>query len=468
MFKIIKLNSESSESSQKDQKNSKAYDPKEYTKKLSVIEGMCWSAMVGFGTYFITPFALLFGASSFIIGIIRSLSTLATAAGQYIGAWYVRFAKRRKDAASTFAFIQALLWIPLLLPFVFPIENKPLIIVVIYSAISFFGALISPLWSSLMRDIVDKNERGRYFGLRNKYTGFIEFVSSIIAGMLLSATVGNPFLGFGLIFGISCVFRLISSKLLQQHHEIRLKPRRETFYRMIRLPHNRFFNNVLILSAGMVFATAIAGPFFAVYMLRDLGFDYLSFSISLAASTFAYIITQPYWGIVIDKYGTRPVLFATSVLIPFIPLLWLPVTNLSTAILVQLYSGVVWAGFDLSTFNFLLKVAPRRDVHYYAAHLNGLSSLATFCGGIAGSILIANLENTTIGLISGIQILFVISALARLIVVFIGVPRIIRNMSVDAASFLTRVITVYPIKGILAEITTTRNFVGELIGHRHR
>lgn len=442
----------------------------EFTKRLSVVEGSFWAAMVGVGTYFITPFAMLLGLSSFAIGLLRSFSMLATALGQYLGAWWMQFERSRKRLMSRVMTAQALLWIPLALIALFPSDGfiASIALIVIYSMISLSGAFVAPVWTSLMRDVVGRRERGTYFGKRNKIVGFVEFATSLIAGAFLSWMTGNPVLGFGIVFVAAFLFRLASSSLIGRHWDPAFRPRHEPLSAVVHIPKDQFFRNVLWLSAGMIFATGIANPFFAVYMLRELSFSYFEFSVALAASTLAWLITQPYWGRVIDRHGTRPVLFATAVLIPFVPLLWVFADGLLFVILIQVYAGAVWSGFDLSTFNFLLKVAPRKSVQDYAAHINGMGSLATFGGGVVGSFLALSAEGATIGLISGLQIIFVVSGIARLAIAALTVPRIARNMSIDGPRFLMRVVTVYPVKGAMAEISAFKHLVGSFVNQRGR
>jgi MFS family permease len=215
----------------------------------------------------------------------------------------------------------------------------------------------------------------------------------------------------------------------------------------------------------MLLATGIAGPFFAIFMLRELHFSDFDFAIATAASTLATLISQPYWGRVIDRYGTRPVMFATAMLIPFIALLWIPADNFLYVVLIQIYSGLVWAGFDLANFNMMLKIAPRKTLHDYAAHINGLSAAMTFAGGIIGSVLALFFEGTTLGLISGLQIIFLVSAVARFAVAALAVPRITKTMTVDGPRFLMRVVTVYPVKGVMAEIAEMQNVFSSFASH---
>lgn len=426
---------------------------KEQTKNYAIADGAAWSVMSAFGYQYITPYALVLGASSFLIGIISAFSTLAAGIGQYVGAWWLQFEKSRKTQIVNHSAIQAILWLPIAFAFIFS-ENAVVFLLVVYSLLIFFGNMVSPAWTSLIGDIVEKNERGRYFGMRNKICGFVELVSGVAAGILLKWYTNNIYLGFAAIFIIAFLFRMISNYYLKKHYDPPFKPKKRKFFESVKFPNDINFKYFLLLSAGMIFGTNIAGPFFAVYMLRDLKFDYVIFAIVNAASAIATIITLPYWGKVIDKYGTRAVLFACSILIPFYPLLWLVSINTIWIILIHLFSGFAWAGFNLAVFNFIFKIAPREKLPTYAAHANGLSSVASFAGSIAGSFLVLFVNNTSFFFMNGLEIIFLISAVVRFAVAALALPNIKLRPGIKGSWFLQRVVTVYPVKGLRAELSS--------------
>jgi len=422
------------------------------TMQLSVIEGSFYSLMVGFAQYFITPFAVFLGLSNFAIGILRSISTLFSGIGFYSANWLYNMNEKRKEFISKYVLYQAyiLLLFPVLiiLPF-----DKSIPLIIIYSVFLFLGSLVSPIWTSLMGQVVLRQERGSYFGTRNKITGFFELSGSLVAGAILTFFTNNPIIGFSFIFIAAAFFRFVSSRLILKHWEPKkhldsYKPKIGDILYI----KDKYLRNLIMLGGGMLFATNIAGPFFAIFMLRDLHFSYLDFTIATIASTLATLISQPYWGKLIDRYGTRPVLFSTTLLIPFIPLLWIPAADLSYVILIQFYSGVVWAGFDLAVFNMLLKISPNNKTHVYSSLYNSLITFLTFLGMLIGSFMIYFVDSLSLGFIAGIQIIFLISGILRFIVAALALPRITKKMQVNSLSFFLKTITVYPIKGILSEV----------------
>ncbi|MCX8202375.1 MAG: MFS transporter [Candidatus Micrarchaeota archaeon] len=436
------------------------------TMNLSIIEGGLYSGMVGFCQYFITPYAIFLGMPNFMVGLLRSISSLVSALGFYFSIWLMQFEKTRKEMISKYVSYQAYIIIFfLLIPFV-PLDRSWMFIF-LYSLFLFLGSVVSPMWTSLMKDVVVKKERGTYFGRRNKLAGLFEVASSLIAGAVLNYFTGNIYVGFITIFVVAFLFRLASSRLLLKHwdpngkifHKGKKKGMKFEFF----LVNDKYLNNLILLGGGMLFATNIAGPFFAVFMLKNLNFSYLDFTLATVASTIATLISQPYWGRLIDKYGTRPVLFSTSVLIPLVPLFWIPATNLMYVIIIQLYAGVVWAGFDLAVFNMLLKISPKNKTSLYSASYNGAISILTFLGMFLGSILILILDSIDAQILNSIQILFLISGILRFLVAAVVIPRITAQMQVNSLNFFLKTITVYPIKGVLSEVEQGTVFAEQIV-----
>ena len=55
----------------------------------------------------------------------------------------------------------------------------------------------------------------------------------------------------------------------------------------------------------MTFATQLAAPYFSVYMLKDLHFNYLSYTAVQLASVVAGLVAFPVWGRNADIVGQR-------------------------------------------------------------------------------------------------------------------------------------------------------------------
>jgi MFS family permease len=136
---------------------------------------------------------------------------------------------------------------------------------------------------------------------------------------------------------------------------------------------------------------AISAPFFAVHMLKGLGFTYLQYSINAAASIVTQFLLLGFWGRFSDRHGNRLVILLTGSILPCLPLLWLVSPNFYYLLLVQVASGAAWSGFTLCTSNFLYDLRPHRTgFAAYAAVQASITAGMVFVGGLAGGFLAAN------------------------------------------------------------------------------
>ena len=69
-------------------------------------------------------------------------------------------------------------------------------------------------------------------------------------------------------------------------------------------------------------ATHLAAPFFAVYLLRELGFGYLTYTAVVLAGSVTGFLMSPWWGRVGDRFGNHAILRWTVVGTSVLPALW--------------------------------------------------------------------------------------------------------------------------------------------------
>lgn len=194
--------------------------------KTSIKEGVAYSIMEGMGLRYITPYALLLGASNKIIGFLTSIPQIASAIIQLFSLRILGGKVSRKKLSFWGALLQAIFWLPIIsLEFFYFVLNKrgpmiPIALIGFYTILVAAGSIFAPAWSSWMKDLVDEKTRGSYFGKRNRIVGFASLSSMVVAGYLLDVFKKiNAYSGFLLIFSIAMISRFISAFLLKQQHE---------------------------------------------------------------------------------------------------------------------------------------------------------------------------------------------------------------------------------------------------------
>lgn len=162
------------------------------------------------------------------------------------------------------------------------------------------------------------------------------------------------------------------------------------------------------------FATNLAAPFFALYMLRDLNFSYITYIVIVSSNAVSNIAFQTFWGRRADRYGNIKIVRTTSCLMPFIPLLWLVSSNVFFLIGAEIYSGFIWSGFSLSSTNFVYDASDRENRTKHIALFNAMTGVAICAGALLGGFLAPRMP-ALLGY--NLRTMFMISGIARGLVV---------------------------------------------------
>lgn len=391
----------------------------------SILDGSAYSIMLGLTQNYITPYALTMKATIQEIGLLTSVPNFTMAAVQFAAPTLSERMGSRKGFILPMVLMHALMWLPILvIPYLFQTHQVWWLIAFMTLSTAFDSAL-NPAWGSMMADLVPTQMRGRFFGLRNRITAFVSMAFSYVAGGILQLLTGNTNLAFTIIFIGAMASRLVSFYFLSRMYEP-LSPATEKRGHdgMLKIARGLFSTNIgmfIILCALMNFAATVAGPFFSPYMLDDLRFSYIVYTIMNSAASLATIGFMTWWGKRMDRAGSIKVLKITSLFVPFVPLGWALNHNLWWLIAMQIFSGFAWAGFQLSSSVFIFDAAPRQDRTRYIALYNSLIFLGVSVGSLTGGI-VAPLLPPFMG--SYFLSIFIVSGVARLAVALFFLPRI--------------------------------------------
>lgn len=405
------------------------------TLRHSVRDGVAYSVMSGGGETYVSAFALFLRATAPQIGLLATLPPLLASLAQLLAVWLGARLLRRLPVILAGASLQTLALPPLvILPLIYP--DQAVYILVACVTVYYAGAnLAAPLWISLMGDLVPERKRGRFFGRRTRLATMTAFVSLVTSGLVLDQfdTAGWTAFGFLAIFAVAAVARGVSVYHLSRMHEpmeayvAQPQPAQRITLRLLRQSHAWRFTLFL---AAMQGAVAVAAPFFSVYMLRDLHFSYLQFMANTGMAVLVQFLTLNTWGRISDVFGNRLILVTTGSLIPALPLLWLGSSSFWYLLGIQVISGFAWAGFSLSSGNFLYDLVPaHRRARYMALH-NIFVATLVFAGGMLGALLSHTLPNDLtlfdyhIAWGSILLGVFACSSLLRILVALTFLPRL--------------------------------------------
>lgn len=404
----------------------------EKTKNISVREAGAYSVMDGFGFRYVTPYALSVGASNTQIGLLSSLPGLLGTLSQLLT---FHFMKRfsRKKIIFWGVFLQALMWLLLIaagIPFfIYGVKNSlsPNLVILVYTVLVLFGSFAGPAWTSMMRDLVPVN-RGQYFGRRNQVAGAVALGCMFLAGFLLDYfKQTHVYLGFIIMFLVAGLGRFISAILFTKHYDPKFEVDDKKYFSLIDFIKKMRANNYgrFVLYYSMVsFSCAIASPFFVVYMLKDLGFTYSQYMITVVFNSLTTLLFMPLWGKFADKYGNVEVMRITGFLIPLLPFLWLatPLVHNVTYLVIliialEIYSGLIWSGFNLSAGNFVYDAVTKERLSICSSYWNIINGFFALIGALIGGYLSSH--NVSLLGFSPILTLFLISAVMRFVVYYV-------------------------------------------------
>ncbi|OGX38364.1 MAG: hypothetical protein A3C36_06215 [Omnitrophica WOR_2 bacterium RIFCSPHIGHO2_02_FULL_52_10] len=356
--------------------------------KDSYRAGIFGCVMSGLTQNYFSPFLLALGGGAAHIGLLNSLTNLVASASQLPSDTLTRHFRSRQVITAVFVFLQSvtlllLAWIALA-----HVANLYLTIAVI-TCFSGFGAVVQPCWISMLSDMVSQHRRGKYFGWRTRRLGTTIIVSTLLTGLALYYFERLDIaLGFFCVFAAAAATRFLSFLYIRKMVDPPLQFTQESHFNLwdfLSKIKSSNFAQFVFFTAGVNFAVNLAAPFFTVFMLQDLALNYIEFTlINLAAPVVLYTIIER-WGHHADLVGNIKVLRVVAPLFGLIPLLW--IVNQSTVYLigVEMLAGFLWAGFNLSSSNFIMDaVTPEkrtRCIAYFHVINGAALALGAFCGG---------------------------------------------------------------------------------------
>jgi MFS family permease len=392
--------------------------------KNSFFDGCFASAMLGFTEQYITPFAVALKATSAQVGMLAAFPSLISALAQLKSADVTEHLKSRRRILNIFVFLHAFMFIPILLvPFVFR-ENSVLWLIFFVTLLNLVGAFPGPAWASLMSDHIPPSARGKYFGWRNRFIGAITVACAFLAGFILNIFGKESYAGFVIIFGLACAARFISWYFLSKMYEPPIRITHEhyfNFWDFISRVRESNFAKFVFYVASISFSVNIAGPFFAVFMLRDLNFNYVTYTVIVTTATIATLLTMNLWGRHADRTGNLKVIQLTSFFIPIVPALWLFSQDIYYLVIIQVLAGFVWAGFNLSVMNFIYDAVMPEKRTRCIAYFNVINGTAICLGALLGGVL-AKAMPPLFG--HRLLALFLLSGAMRAVFAFIFLPKI--------------------------------------------
>jgi len=340
---------------------------------------------------YLSLYVLALGATAGQIGLMSALSNLSAALLVLPGAAIVERWGRRKLTClwGGGGVGRAMLLLLALLPLGFAGPTAIYIAIILAVVRTAFANLSMPAWTSLTADIVPLRWRGRYFSARNVAMGLAGMSLTYLVGQLITR-IGAPG-GYQLAMGLAFAIGLISTFSFANIQEppgsdkprVGSSPRLPLLQNLRRRPE---FLAFCAVAALWNLSLNTAGPFFSVHFVRGLNGTASFWGVISVVHGLAALPGQRLFGALSDRWGPRRVQLLTGLVIPLVPWLWGLSRSPWHLVPVEMVSGFLWAGYGLSSFNFLLVLTPEDRRARYAALYQIVVTVTLATGAALGGL----------------------------------------------------------------------------------
>ncbi len=367
-------------------------------------------------------FATAFGtlvAGPFLVGFVQSLNgsalelNILSAVPSLLGILQLPGAiwGRGFKSYKKFVMPSAITWRAFYIPFAFlpllPWPNEFRLAVIFLSVIlASIGAMLTgSIYNDWLAEMVPADSRGYYFSRRSAIatiTGaFIGIVGAFILDAFKKANLEAK--GFSVVFSIGVVCAAISLSFFVRMRDVERKNPikqglKEGIANLANPFRDREYRQVLVFLGVTMFAQTFAGNLFAAFGLKTLNLDYKIIQGAGFMHALGTVVFFRLWGFVSDKYGNKPVLALTSIMLSLNPIPWMLCKpgnhTLDSIILLSSHPlmALGWSGWSLCQFNIMLATAkPAERASYMGAGM-ALSALVGGVSPITGALVFDQLR----------------------------------------------------------------------------
>jgi MFS family permease len=194
-----------------------------------------------------------------------------------------------------------------------------------------------------------------------------------------------------------------------------------SFKKLFTLPlKEQRFRKIIVLFFMWGLSLNFSSPFFSVYMVSKLRLSYTFITVSGLLNALTYVITVSIWGKIADRKSFTYTAMLSIGLLGLTHASWFFVSKGSfliypLVILLQMLSGLSWAGINISLYNIPYEYTPDESRTVYLGFNAALSGLVGFAASMVASYMVglmSDYKGNFIGLtVTQFQLIFLISGL---------------------------------------------------------
>ena len=371
------------------------------TFRLVLYDALASEAMATLTTgVFLAGFLVDLGASNVAIGVLAAVPFAVQFLQLPAVVLVERLRTRRAICAWSAGIGRSFLLAAAMAPFVAGDRGIVLLIgsVAIYQALA---AIAGCSWNSWMRDLVPEAEFGRFFGRRAAATTALATGLALVCGLGIdrwkALLPDRPASVYSAMFVFSAAVGFVGVWLLSITPDQPMPPatRRAPVRAIFTAPFaDRNFRQLMLFLGSWNFAANLAAPFFAVYMLKTVGYSMGTIIVLTTASQLSNLAALGLWGTLIDRFSNKAVLGIAAPLFlmctlawSFTGLAWLQPAVFFVLLAIHVLMGIATAGVALASGNIAMKLSPPGQATAYLASNSVVSATCAAIAPILGGLL---------------------------------------------------------------------------------
>jgi len=259
---------------------------------------------------------------------------------------------------------------------------------------TFANSVAAVAWSSAISEIVPERMGGRYFARRNLVFGSWTLLAVMMAGQIVQWN-GDSLVAFASVFCVAGISRMVGLFFLSRMKfppavtEIRSRVIAPADLMSVLRNRNYLWLCAFVGLWGLMLNAAM--PFYTVFLVNKLNLGIGTIVKLTTVASLGGLVALKSWGRLADRYGNRPVLQVAAFIWAVAAMGMWGLTR--TGWIWHLYIGyfivgAMTAGFQLTQFNLMLRLAPAALRPAYVAVFLAASSLLTAFGPVLGGELL--------------------------------------------------------------------------------
>jgi MFS family permease len=355
-------------------------------KTWSFVDGAFWTGMVSFGEVLTMLYLAKVVTDNTVLAMFSTLPMAIGAVAQ-VGFPHIfqKISSRNMLMSSIFVQITGLSVVAFSLS---QSELEP--VSVFFGMVMYWagGMMAGPPWQDMMSKLIPVESHNRYFAGRSALLSIVNLCTNLCVGLFLHERLNQNtvaiFVTFALFFRVLSLGAIWmhpkplengdSQKVPEQQSNSQVGPALASEFAL--RPRLGSLAGLAVFLFFFRFGANLSGPFFNPYMLNHLHFSVMSILVLSSIPLVTRIFLMSNWGTILDRAWALEGVAICGLGISVLPAMWTLSNSFWWIVGLQVWSGHVWAGFEVLSVLLVQRMFPHVIVRALAV---------TFAAGTAGS-----------------------------------------------------------------------------------